>query len=315
MVSKEEYRQYINDLVAKDKGNENIGYLSSKYRLGFSLLLTFGIIFFIGGVFCTAFPDIETVLGIIAIILGFVFCMLSIAMLFKSSKATKYYKDNYRSLILDYLLKGYEYSFSAYDKIEEEIFKASKFSGYYERYDGSDRLKINIPNDDGSKSDCYLTLCDLNVTKTERDSDGDSRTVTVYNGVFGYVEFPFEFKCILSIDSFYRKKGIKLERVNLEDIKFNNKFKLYSEDQVESRYILTPDMMDKLMKLEENFKGTKITIVNNKMYIGATGVDLFELSSIKGGNVSTLFENFYDEIKVMLDIINEIKNNDKVFKM
>lgn len=315
MVSKEEYHRYIDALVAKDKDNENIGYLSSKYRLGFSLLLTFGIIFFIGGVFCTSFPNIETILGIILMILGFVFCMLSIVMFFKSSKVIKYYKDNYRASILDYLLKGYEYSFSSNEGIEENIFKDSGFAGYYEDYDGSDKLRVNIPNDDGSNSGCYLTLCDLDVTKTERDSDGDSRTVTVYNGVFGYVEFPFEFKCILSIDSFYRKKGIKLERVNLEDIKFNNKFKVYSEDQVESRYILTPDMMDKLMNLEENFKGLKITIVNNKMYIGATGINLFELSSIKDGNVSTLFENFYDEIKVILDIINEIKNNDKVFKM
>ena len=315
MVSREEYKRYVNDLVAKDKNNENISYLSRKYSLKWGLMLAFGILSFMCGFCLTVIPEINLILGLFVLIIGVVSIVKSIIMACKSNKAQRYYKDNYRPLILDYLLKGYEYSFSSYDKIDERIFKDSQFGGYYEDYDGSDKLTINIPDDNGNKTDCYLTLCDLDVTKTEEDSDGDTRTVTVYSGVFGYVEFPFEFKCILSLDDCYRKSGVRMDKVKLEDIIFNKKLRVYSNDQIEARYILTPEMMEKLLYLDTVFRGLKITLVDNKMYIGATAADLFELNSIKNGDINTLFEYFYDEVKTILDIVNEIKDNNKIFKM
>ena len=106
-----------------------------------------------------------------------------------------------------------------------------------------------------------------------------------------------------------------MDKVKLEDIIFNKKLRVYSNDQIEARYILTPEMMEKLLYLDTVFRGLKITLVDNKMYIGATAADLFELNSIKNGDINTLFEYFYDEVKTILDIVNEIKDNNKIFKM
>ena len=64
-----------------------------------------------------------------------------------------------------------------------------------------------------------------------------------------------------------------------------------------------------------NPNGTKITLVDNRMYIGAIHKDLFELEGIDGTNIEEAFNVFYDEIEAILKLIDEIKNNNKVFKM
>ena len=96
---------------------------------------------------------------------------------------------------------------------------------------------------------------------------------------------------------------------------FNKKFRIYINNQREERYILTPKMMENLLYLEERIKGVKITMVDNKMYIGFERKNLFELGTIKQDKLETIFDSFYDEIEVILNIINEIQTNNKIFKI
>jgi len=313
MVSREEYNKYINELVKEDTNNENLKYLKQGYSSKGVIFFVFGVLALFCGFGITF--GAEMPIGALLLVFGVIFIILGAWRTINSGKANKYYKDNYRGKIIGFLLKDEKYSFDEFDRISERIFKESQFAGYYEDYEGRDKLIINIPNDDGSESNCDLSLCDLKVTKTEEDDEGNETTVTVYSGVFGYIYFPFEFKCVLCIDSSYRKSGVKLEKVNLEDISFNKKFKIYSDNQIESRYILTPKMMENLLRLEEKFNGVKITLVGNKMYIGFAGTDLLELGALKDDNISTIFDDFYDEIEGILNLVNEIKTNNKVFKM
>ena len=312
MVSKEDYKNFVSKLVEKDKGNKNVKYLSKSYRAW--ALAVFFVSFIVFGTGFGTFFGFDPFIGAVQIALGIFGIVFGIISEVKNSKTVTYYKENYRSKLVEYLMKEYKYSFDSQKYISKAIFNASKFAGGYDSYSGNDLLVINIPNDDGSESNVNLNLCDLHVTRSERDSDGDRHTVTVYGGMFGYIEFPFSFKCVLSLDSYYREKGLKLDRVKLEDIIFDKNFKAYSNDQIEARYILTPEMMEKLLWLESKFKGFQMTLVDNKMYIGAS-INLFELNVRKNIDVASLFDNFYDEVKTILEIVNEIKNNNKIFRM
>lgn len=313
MVSKSEYLKYVEEMVIKDKNNSNLKFLSKGYkRLRFTFLIMFIVGLFGGLILSTGhFGNFGFAIVVISICL----LVISIVMMFKSSKVEKYYKSTYREKFIGYLLNDIDWSFKEKDGIDEEVFKCSQFSGCYDDYKGTDKLNINIPNDDGNKSNYYLTLCDLDVTKTDRDSDGDRHTVTVYSGIFGYAHFPFEFKCILCLNTYFRYKNVKLERVNLEDINFNKDYKIYSSNQIEARYILTPNMMEKLSSLKNKLGSVMLTLVDNKMYIGFPHRDLFELSTLEGGNIVSIFEKFYDEVDVLLKIVEEIKSNNKVFKI
>lgn len=307
MVSKEAFLNYAKELLGQEKESVNTKYLNKSYGRSASIMLSVGIILIIVGFIS---------LLVFLVVPGIILIVAGIARMVNVNKTVNYYKDNYREKLIEFLLKGYDYSFTEKDKIEEKVFKDSQFGGYYHDYKGADKLSINIPNDDGSKSNNYLTLCDLRVTRTERDSDGDSNTVVVYQGVFAYIYLPFQFKCRLCINSIYREKSVKLEKVSLEDINFNKCFSVYSNDQIEARYVLTPKMMENLLNLKDKLKTRiKITLADNKLFIGLCDEDFLELAKLDNEKVETIFEDLYDDINVILSIVNEIKNNNKVFKI
>jgi hypothetical protein len=73
--------------------------------------------------------------------------------------------------------------------------------------------------------------------------------------------------------------------------------------------------MNKLMDLRKKIGLCEFTLVNNRMYVGLESLDLFEINNYKEGKIESLFEHLYDEVAGIISIVNEIENNDKVFKM
>lgn len=310
MISRDEFEKEVKELVRKDRDNENLKYLSNSYSLTAILIGVFSLV----GLFAS-FPLTFAVgfsLGPVLMILCIIGIIVAVARGCNISKASKYYEKNYLDKVIAILLKDSKFSWAKDKYIDEEIFDESKFGGSYDRYNGSDLLTINIPNDDNSESDNNLVLCDLVVEKESRDSEGNTDVDTVYKGVFGYASFPCEFKCRLFLNGYSFFSG--LEKVELEDIEFNRAFRVSSNDQVEARYILTPVMMEKLLSLKKRAGEIKITMIKDKLYIGFEDLDLFEMKNVKEGNIESMFRDFYDVIRIIMDVVEEMKNNNKVFK-
>ncbi len=84
--------------------------------------------------------------------------------------------------------------------------------------------------------------------------------------------------------NFFEKIKIKnLQRVELEDPKFENKFEVYSQDQIEARYLITTSFMERLQKLSGLFGSKKIeaSFCDNLLCIALDGVeDLFSSVSV-----------------------------------
>ena len=57
-----------------------------------------------------------------------------------------------------------------------------------------------------------------------------------------------------------------------------------------------------------------IHLVDNKMYFAFPSDNLLELKSYNGEN-ATVFDGIYDDISNILSIVEELKNNNKIFKM
>lgn len=295
MISKEEFIKYIEKLTSKDSGK--IKMLSKGYLFLFIFLLFFGLFLI----------NISFELGVVVIVLGLI-------MLVKRRKNNRIFRDKYRKKVIDYLLQNNEHYFSENGWALSWEFEHSQISKSFDLCSSSDCLIINIPNGDGSESKVDLKICDLYAYNINRDKNGDISHSKVYKGMFGCVEFPRKFKCALCIDVNYKKRGLKLENVELEDLNFMKHFKVKSNNQIEARCILTPEMMEKIFFLEKKFEKLKIVFIDKYLYIGAPGVDLFELSGFDGGEVYLAFENLYDEIETILKMVEEIKNNNKVFK-
>ncbi len=125
--------------------------------------------------------------------------------------------------------------------------------------------------------------------RTSTDSNGRTKTrwVTVFRGQC--LRFDFH-KRFLGETLVLRDAGIfsflggarGMERARLEDPRFEKAFEVYTTDQVESRYLLTPDFMQRLLDLEEAFHGGKLrcAFTGGEMFVAVEGGDLFEPGSM-----------------------------------
>ncbi|MEL7129562.1 MAG: DUF3137 domain-containing protein [Pseudomonadota bacterium] len=121
------------------------------------------------------------------------------------------------------------------------------------------------------------------------DSRGRSRTkwVTVFRGqcLRFQLKKRFHGRTLVTRDAgifnrFGERDGLK--RARLEDPKFEKLFEVYTTDQVESRYLLTPDLMQHLVELEDTFHGGKLRCAfeEGDLLIAIEGTDLFEPGSL-----------------------------------
>ena len=119
---------------------------------------------------------------------------------------------------------------------------------------------------------------------------------------------------LFAIDFYKRKK--KMHDVKLEDISFDKRFNVYTKDQIEARYLLTPMFMERLKSLETAFgtKGIKCSFFNNQiMFAIPTKKDLFELGSLFTSLKSNkAVEKFYNELKSIHEMIDHFKLNEKI---
>ena len=128
----------------------------------------------------------------------------------------------------------------------------------------------------------------LEVKRVRHDAKGRTRTewVTVFRGQCLRFQFQKEFlgRTLVArdagfFDRFGNGHGMKVAK--LEDPKFEKIFTVHTTDQVESRYLLTPDFMQRLVDLEEVFHGGGLTCAfkDGEILITVQGGDLFEPGS------------------------------------
>ena len=76
---------------------------------------------------------------------------------------------------------------------------------------------------------------------------------------------------------------VKLEPVKLEDIDWLSKFNVYSDNQIEVRYILNPVLMEQIKQIKQTYKAKRIALSfkNNSVLISLDlGKSMFEISSL-----------------------------------
>lgn len=231
----------------------------------------------------------------------------------------------------------------------------AKFFGHF-AYDAAGGIRMNhlkestlIPSHDtyhhedmftGSYRDVDVEFCEARLTE-RRGSGKNRRTVTVFAGVFVLMTMNKNFKGMTvvrrdsgKLGNWFRDQFTSLtsrrEPVKLEDPTFEKQFEVYSDDQVEARYLLTPAFMTRLMQLSEALgtddleaaffgkqlmiklptpkarSGTTLSLGNFNMQLGGGG--LFEPGSIftSAHKISDL-NRIVEEFKSILSIVDILK--------
>ena len=170
------------------------------------------------------------------------------------------------------------------------------------------------------------TFCFSELHTEKRVSSGKStHWQTIFKGLFFIGDFNKNFQGRTFIYSennpqlgFFSKMfssfAWNLEKVNLESLEFENKFIVYSSDQVEARYILTPSFMERLVKLQDLMGDrTSYSFVDTNVYVAIPISDeLFEPSVFSENDYNRLGD-YYNTVHIVFDIIDELNLNLRIW--
>ena len=102
----------------------------------------------------------------------------------------------------------------------------------------------------------------------------------------------------------------KVSAVMLEKSDFSDKYQVFSDNQIEARYLLTTAMMERIEGLSFAFKAKSVrgSFMNNKLTLAInTGRDMFSMGGDFKESDSNVFMQLYDEIISVLQIVDELK--------
>lgn len=169
----------------------------------------------------------------------------------------------------------------------------------------------------GSYEGVSIELTEAKITRTT-GSGKNRRTVTLFQGLFILLGMNKNFtgKTIVKRDrgmlgNWMHEKPYGLEKVALEDPEFEKLYEVFSNDQIESRYLLNPAFMERLSRLMEVAKsnGIQCSFYENRLLLMVScPKDRFETSSIF--IPATFTEDIHtilEEMKIIFDIINLLK--------
>ncbi len=249
--------------------------------------------------FIVAFDNVDVkkaagAFGMIALFLIFYLC----------SRPVSKYKSDIKGDIFPKVFSFFgDYCYNKEGIPSVSIFKPSDIIPSYDNERTEDYIK-------GEYKGVTLEITEARLEVESRDSEGRRSTHNVFKGVLVLLSMhkSFKGKTIIKRDrggmiNWLTDKFNALEKVGLEDPVFEKKFEVYSDDQVEARYLLTTSFMERLLKLSELMQSNYIqaSFYDNKLLMMMdSDKNRFETSSIY------MPATFEEDIDTILAEMNEI---------
>ncbi|MCX6733588.1 MAG: DUF3137 domain-containing protein [Candidatus Peregrinibacteria bacterium] len=221
------------------------------------------------------------------------------------------YRSNVKEGIVAELVTFFgELSFSESRKLDTQLLEDSGIVPGFTTYNGGDHLSGNYDGVD-------MEMCEVEL----KQKGNKDREYVVFKGEMFHIKLKKTFtgKTIVKKDSGFLGNAFggiftKLERVKLEDPKFEKEFEVYGTDQVEARYLLTTAFMERLLTLRDTFdkNGTiQCEFSNDHLFITiATNRDLFEAGPIEESCLDTEdIHIFLSQMESVFQVIEVLKLN------
>lgn len=226
------------------------------------------------------------------------------------------FKENIVHSIIKFIDPNLQYNPYAHVN-ENDYHRSGLYLTKPDRFNGDDYVE-------GTRGKTFFCFSELH-TEYEVESEKSSSWRTIFKGLFFIGDFNKHFQGRTYVYSeanpqlnFFNKMlgsfASNLEKIKLESSAFEDKFIVYSNDQVEARYILTPSFMERLIKLQELMgPETSYSFVDSNVYVAVPISDkLFEPSVFSANNYEKLGD-YYNTVHIVFDIIDELNLNLRIW--
>lgn len=245
----------------------------------------------------------------------------------KTSELQNDYRTNFKGSVVTEILKAVNPTW-AYDpdRMIDPVayWQSDIFRTQYDRYKGDDFVKGVIEKTDFECSELHTEYKQV----THNSKGGrQERWVTIFRGLFFHADFNKEFngRTYVSPDvaeKIFGKFGQKFQNISgpaplvkLENIEFEKEFVVHSTNQIEARYILTPTIMEAMVRIKKQYNSEiHFSFVGTRIYCALSiNKNLFEPKVY--GKVINLqeIENMYSLFKLNEVIIQELNLNTRIW--
>ncbi|MBK1878820.1 DUF3137 domain-containing protein [Pelagicoccus mobilis] len=236
------------------------------------------------------------------------------------------FKRAFKQEVVGAVVSAYDDSFvyGAGSGVRKSTFKASElFQKGIDRYRVEDHVRGKLDKTEFEFSELHAEY------KTTSGSGKNRKTSwhTIFKGVFFVADFNKDFssRTIVLPDTAEKMFGFlgrKLQDWNfarpdvirLEDPVFEREFCVYGDDQVEARYILSPALMERIVRLKRKF-GDQIYIsfLYSKIYIAISSTKNRFEPKMFGPVDMALVREFKEDLDLVLGVIEDLNLNNRVW--
>jgi len=110
----------------------------------------------------------------------------------------------------------------------------------------------------------------LREVRVKIDSKGNTqiKLYLIFSGRLYIIDTPFNKKKIIITSGRYNLPSTKgMQETKLESEEFNKLFRVFAEDQVEVRRVLTPNVMERFIDLRKKVGEFHVSIIENRVYV------------------------------------------------
>jgi len=237
----------------------------------------------------------------------------------------KDYKNDFKEKIIAPLIYELDknLSYMPESHIQESYFSRSKlFLARPDRISGNDYISGKIDN-------VPIQLSDFHAEKKHKNSKGNTIWSTLFQGLFIISEFNKNFKgeTIILPDTAQSNFGDLVggwlqsnnisrdELVKMDNPEFEKEFVVYSNDQVEARYILTHTLMKRLLNYKKKSKHPlHVSFIGGNIYMAiAYNKDLFEPSVFHSLLKYKIAMEYLSTLHLAVGVVEELKLNQKLW--
>jgi hypothetical protein len=230
------------------------------------------------------------------------------------------FKQRIISKIITFANPGCSYQPQGYVN-RDEYTQSQLYRKGVDRYNGEDYFE-------GQYEQTRFFCSELHSEYKTSDSKGRTSWHTIFKGLFFVADFNKHFAGSTYVwdngnaeayTGFFARLfssfSQSVEKVDLESPEFENEFDVFSTDQVEARYILSPSLMVRMVNLKQKMGcEMRASFVNTKMYMTfELREDLFEPGIHSSNENFETAWKYVNEFSLFFEIIEELNLNTRIW--
>lgn len=227
------------------------------------------------------------------------------------------YVTNFKKIIISDIASFIDSSLSFVENVEyslSEINDTNLFSKTPDYIHVSDYFE-------GKIGQTQVSFCELNLSKKS-----GKHSETIFNGLYFIADCNKDFKGKTTVRPDFAEKNLgrlgaffqqktNSNIVRLENIDFEKEFVVYSDDQIEARYLISPALMERILDFRKK-TGHEISIsfVNTNLHIAISySRNLFEPKVFETIINYGEIEQYYKDLMFFIEIVEDFNLNNRIW--